>query len=436
MPRRRQNRIPSTLRGAAANARWRTEARAQDAARLPNAEPALSFAQLLQPVGVQTFLQRHYEREPLVIQRHSPSHYGRLLCIREVDEIVSATSLTGDEIVVVDCARPVSREDYLRDDDTPDPLRIYRLFNAGATISLRQLQRRVPALAHLCRSAERTLSCPFQTNLYLTPANAQGFATHHDTHDVYILQLSGSKRWQIYEPVVELPLPGQRYYWRRPPGRPVRKFTLYPGDLLYCPRGTPHDAWATDEASVHISLGALVSTWAEVLLEIVADVALRDPAFRWGLPPQFVQSGIPRAALSRTLDELYRRLRRQARPEHVLGLMADRFIGAHPALPSGQRSALRAAKRLTGASIVRMRTDLIHRLVVHGRRITLICNERRITLPSRCAAALKFSLSGATFRVAELPGPLAGAGRTALIRRLVQEGILVPADGAAVDGGG
>lgn len=30
---------------------------------------------------------------------------------------------------------------------------------------------------------------------------------------------------------------------------------------------------------MHISLGALVSTWLELLLEMIADVAPRDPAF-------------------------------------------------------------------------------------------------------------------------------------------------------------
>jgi ribosomal protein L16 Arg81 hydroxylase len=399
-------------------------------------EPAFSFAHLLRPVGIQAFLERHYEREPLLIQRERPSHYQDLLCIGTIEEMVSATSLTGEDIVVVDHARPIRREDYLREDETPDPLRIHRLFDAGATISLRQLQHRVPALAHLCRSAEQTFSCPFQTNLYFTPASAQGFETHHDTHDVFILQLNGSKRWRTYEPVVELPLPGQRYYWSRPPGPPVREFTLHAGDLFYCPRGTPHDASAVQEASVHISLGALVSTWAELLLEVVADVILRDPAFRAGLPPDFVRAGVAREVLDATFEDLYRRLRHQARPRHILALMADRFISGHPALLSGQASALRAAEWLTGESTVHIRSDLIYRIIERRGKITLICNERRITLPSYCSAGLKFALTGATFRVADLPGPLTGSGRIVLIRRLVQEGVMVPAGGRATGNGG
>ena len=41
----------------------------------------------------------------------------------------------------------------------------------------------------------------------VTPAgDAQGFDYHHDTHDVFVLQVSGRKRWVIHPPVTRLPL--------------------------------------------------------------------------------------------------------------------------------------------------------------------------------------------------------------------------------------
>jgi ribosomal protein L16 Arg81 hydroxylase len=388
-------------------------------------ERSSSLEHLLQPIGLEDFLARYYERDSLVIHRDTPSHYDGLLPLAAIDDMVGATSLTSDEILVVDHARDIQREDYLREDETPDPLRIYKLFDEGATITLRQLQHRVPALARLCRSAERQFSCSFQTNLYFTPANAQGFQTHHDTHDVFILQLAGSKRWQTYEPAVQLPLPGQRYYWSTPPDPPVKDFILHAGDLFYCPRGTPHDAHAAQEASVHISLGALVSTWAELLLEMVADVALRDPAFRASLPPDYAQHDIAPEILDRTLSDLYSRLRAQGRPRHILGLMADRFISDHPALLTGQESTLRAAASLTLDSTVSARAGLIHRVAARRGKVVLICNRRQIALPDCCGPALKFALAGAPFRVRELPGALSDSGKIAFVRRLMQEGALV-----------
>jgi ribosomal protein L16 Arg81 hydroxylase len=141
-------------------------------------------------------------------------------------------------------------------------------------------------------------------SIFHTP-DAQGFKTHHDTHDVFVLQISGSKQWRTYEPVVRLPPPGQRFYWQTPPDGPAANtLTLRPGDLFYCPRGVPHDARAGKQASLHISLGALVTTWTELLLEIVADVALRDAAFRAGLPARFATNNIEPAVLNKTLRDL------------------------------------------------------------------------------------------------------------------------------------
>ena len=50
-----------------------------------------------------------------------------------------------------------------------------------------------------------------QANAYSTPRGSQGFAVHHDTHDVLVLQVAGEKRWQLYDPLLELPLKHQRY---------------------------------------------------------------------------------------------------------------------------------------------------------------------------------------------------------------------------------
>ena len=38
-----------------------------------------------------------------------------------------------------------------------------------------------------------------------------GFKAHFDTHDVFVLQIEGCKRWTLYDTPIELPLRGQEY---------------------------------------------------------------------------------------------------------------------------------------------------------------------------------------------------------------------------------
>ena len=96
----------------------------------------------------------------------------------------------------MDAARKLSAEDYtLADAENPGSLdlpRVYELYRAGATISIRHLHESLLELAALCRAVEQMFSGHFQTNIYLSPPNAQGFGTHFDSHDVFVLQVVGS----------------------------------------------------------------------------------------------------------------------------------------------------------------------------------------------------------------------------------------------------
>lgn len=386
--------------------------------------PALAY--LLQPIPLQTFLSRYYEREPLFIERDSPAHYDALTSVDSLDDILSATALTCDDVLVVDDSRDIDPGDYTFDDESIDTVRVHRLFDEGATIILRQMHNKLPTLARLCRNAEQQFSCRFQANLYFSPPNAQGLTTHHDTHDVFVLQILGSKHWQTYEPTVPLPLPGQRYYWETAPDRPpVADFTLRPGDLFYCPRGFPHNARATQDASLHITLGSLAATWAELLLEVVADVALRDSAFRASLPPGYATQEIEPAVLDGKLNDLLARLQLQARPRHVLEMMAERFTIDRHAVISGQRRTLQAAAALTLDSRVGVQPGLLYRVSEHRRKVTLICNYRQIAFPRFTASSLKFALCTPSFLVRDLPGPLTDGAKIILIRRLMREALVV-----------
>jgi ribosomal protein L16 Arg81 hydroxylase len=389
-----------------------------------------SIEHILNPVPLQAFLSRYYQQEQLVIGRGRPSHYDGLIAAEVLDQMICASASTSEDVLVVDDCRDIDYEDYTRSDGVIDSVRVQQLFDNGATIILRRIHDRLPSVARLCRSAEQQFGCAFQANLYFSPPNAQGLSTHHDTHDVFVLQIHGSKRWQTYQPVVPLPLPGQRYYWKTPPeGQQVSGFTLHPGDLFYCPRGIPHNARATQGASLHISLGARVGTWAELLLEVVADVALRDPAFRAGLPPGYVTSAIAPEVLAKTMQELLARLQRQARPHHVLELMAERLIIDRPALIPEQGRTLQAAAALTPDTRVGARPGLMYRMSMQRNKVTVTCSARRITFPRFAASSLQFALCTASFLPTNLPGPLTEAAKLVLVRRLMREGLVVALPG-------
>jgi Cupin superfamily protein len=396
---------------------------------------AYAFDRVVAPISVAQFLAEYFEQKPLLLDRGEPDYYDDLVSVEALDEFLTSGRPLLRQVYLVDARREIAPEEYTLADQRIDVVRVYQLFAEGATITFRQMHDHLPSLARLCRAAELVFSCPFQTNLYLTPASAQGFKTHHDTHDVFVLQVSGSKQWRSYKPQIVLPLEGQEY--KQPdggPGPPTAEFILRAGDLWYCPRGIPHDANSTNEPSLHITFGALVRTWAEVMIEAMADLSLVDPMFRRSLPPGYIADGILSSSLEHTFRELAGRFFQMGRLGPVLEGIAEDFVTTRPAYVPGQREQTLAIESLTLDSRLQARPDLIYRCRHDERTVRLHYRNIEICFPRWVFPALRYALEHAEYRVRDLPADLDDAGKLVLVRRLIREGLVrsLPESGANV----
>src|SRR5262245_30939691 len=295
----------------------------------------LSFEWLIDPVAPKAFLSDYYERKPLLIEGRDPAKFSSLLSVEAIDRHLSGSSPTHPEVFLVDAARELKPTDYaFPESGRIDLPRVYQLFQSGATISVRQLHERVVPLAALCRAMEHVFSSHFQTNIYLSPRDAQGFKTHFDSHDVFVLQVSGSKHWTLCDTLIELPLRGQGFDPdKHIPGPPTREFTIHAGDVFYCPRGLFHAARATNEVSLHITLGLIGKTWADVMIEAVSEACLASPAFRAHLPVGYANPGFDMRQAEATFRLLLEDFARNARLAPILVRFAESFVTSRrPAL--------------------------------------------------------------------------------------------------------
>jgi ribosomal protein L16 Arg81 hydroxylase len=388
----------------------------------------ISFEWLIQPCKPSVFFSEYYERKPLVVQRNDPAHFVALLSVAAIDRFLATTSPCHPDVFVVDAARKLTPEDYVLPgtDGELDLPRVYQLFESGATISIRHLHEKVPELAALCRVAEKVFSAHFQTNIYLSPPNAQGFKTHYDTHDVFVLQVAGSKRWTLNDTLIELPLHGQRFDSAQHVSRPpTREFTLRAGDLLYCPRGQFHSARSSNELSLHITLGLIGKTWADVLMEALVSACLSSPAFRANLPAGFAYPGFDTTEAKRTFRSLIDQFAHTAELEPILGRFAEEFVVSRRPDVSGLLEERRDAPAVALDTAVQPRANLIYRLDEVQGKVSLLFGPTTITFPSEVHEALRFALIGPAFTPGDLPGRLDDAGKIVLVRRLIKEGLLV-----------
>ncbi|KAJ8554741.1 hypothetical protein ON010_g9744 [Phytophthora cinnamomi] len=164
------------------------------------------------------------------------------------------------------------------------------LLDRGFSCQFYQPQRYVDGLYELNAAFEEVFGGLAGASAYLTPANSQALAPHHDDVEVFVLQTQGRKKWTLYRPLVELAGEHSSDLAADQIGEPWMELTVEEGDLLYFPRGVVHQA-CTDKKqfSTHVTISVYQhNTWAN-FLEVALPRVIRhafdsDVAFRKGLP--------------------------------------------------------------------------------------------------------------------------------------------------------
>ncbi len=382
------------------------------------------YAWLIDPLPTAEFERDYYEQRLIHIQRKTSPYYDELLSVADLDNVLGTHSAKHPDISLVRGDSDVSRGDYANGAGRIQPLEVARLFDDGATVIFRQLQERVPTLARLCVALGRRFSSRVQTNVYLTPVDAQGFAPHWDTHDVFVLQISGTKRWSIYDTKVRLPLRGQRFERGTVPGDVSEEFELGPGSAVYLPRGLMHSARSTDQASLHITLGLTAFTWAEFLVESVNAAALEEESLRRNLPHRFASEGFSAAKRERLFGEKLSLVRSRFNPDVVWRRFSDEVLAADVPLFTDLLSQRFREDPLTPRSRVRRRVDLIVKAENEGETCLLRFSGHELRLPAHVWPALQFAMAADEFAVQDLPDCLDAEGKLTLVKRLVGEAIL------------
>jgi len=305
-----------------------------------------------------------------------------------------------------------------------DPAALFQEFRDGATIVFQGLQRSHAPLTAFCRAVELELSCSVQANAYVTPAGSQGLGVHYDTHDVFVLQLAGTKQWTIHPPVLRDPLPSQP--WRgtaADAGEPCLSVDLKAGDSLYVPRGFLHSAKAQEALSAHLTIGVVPTTWIDIVKNVVAGLA-GEAEFRRALPVGYASDpGGLAAEVAETLARARQRLD-EVDPQVVAAETVRRFWAGRRQILTGQLQQLLATEDLDDSSRLRRREGSACHLVVDDATLTVVLGARQLRMPADLEPVMARIATGAAFRLGDLSDLLDGPSRRVLARRLVVEGLL------------
>lgn len=365
----------------------------------PAGQPGLPLVAGL--VGdAEVFAHQHWGRRPL----HRPGARGvPRLTVADVEAMLD-TSIRSPSIRLVRDGVPLPAAVWTRPlrlggvdlDDVADGSAVADAFRNGASIVLQGLHRTWPPLVGYARELEDEISHPVQVNAYFTPPGSSGLARHHDAHDVLVVQMEGTKQWWVDG---------------------LGELVMRPGDAMYVPAGTAHQAHATRHTSLHLTIGVLRRTVRHVVDRVVRDAdALSTP-----LPLGFARAD------PASLDEMLRPaiaefgvvLRRLGTDE-----LSRAAVGGGRRRPpvAGSLRAVDDAVAVEADTVLSVPAGWSLEERIGG--ATVAVDGRSLQVPSVAVAALRHLTSRGRSVVGELPG-LDDDGRLVLARRLVRERLAI-----------
>jgi bifunctional lysine-specific demethylase and histidyl-hydroxylase MINA len=378
------------------------------------------FSDLLAPLSTQRFFDDHWERRPFCIKRERPGYFNPLLSLGDMDHYLGTRTFHEPDIRVVKAGQDKPFAEYARD-GVADRHQLLHAYTQGSTLLFSHMNRHHLPLAGLVTACEAELHLPFRANVYLSPANAQGFKLHWDTHDVLVLQIDGKKTWEIYDNPLELPHEDQKKEFKNwvQHATKIAEITLEAGDVLFLPRGFIHGARTADEHSMHITLGMRSLTIGDIVMREFNRVSLNHIEMR-------------KVALHRDYQSAERQLHARAVMHQVIDQLDLQgaidevycsFIRSRQPVRPGGLLQLAKSSEVEHDTALRVRSGALYQLFDKDEKLRLAIEGKTLEFPVGVRKVIAFMTEQESFSANDLPG-MEHESRLILVRKLYAAGLI------------
>ncbi len=387
------------------------------------------FAKLLAPISIKDFLDEYWEKQPLHISERAASFYQAILSVNEMDILLARHHLTPPTIRVVANQQEMLSDRYIKADGSLNLNQLYKGYHEGHTLIINGLQQFWQPLAEACLNVQHFLNHNVVANCYLSPPNSKGLMPHYDTHDVFVMQIEGSKQWYLHPAKNTVPLLGsfQPVIPETQLNSPLLSIQLNPGDLLYVPRGCIHHAETFDSFSLHVTMGIYPAQWLDLVASAITAVSLRNSKLRRSLPIGYLENPEGVALLQETFQEILLTVASDSQAlADGLEILRDRFIHQTTPLPDGHFHQLHKLEEVNLMSTVIKRSGLHCRVIRTGMdSVSIQFPGNTISGKSHLESTFNFiANANDAFKVVELPDKLTDDGKVTIVKRLIRGGLL------------
>lgn len=388
-----------------------------------------SFSDLIQPICVQDFEANYWEKQVLHIQRDNPDFFSSLFSIKDLDKVLEYSRPRGSSLKVVKSQQPMNPTIYENKDGSLNLNQLYTAYADGYTIVINEIQRFWDPIKTLVENIRNYTSHNAVANLYLTPENEKALSPHYDSHDVFALQISGEKHWILYDDThFKTPLLNSfQPIFQREHLTGAREITMRAGDIMYMPRGVPHEAYTTGQSSMHITIGVHSTQWIDLITKSLLSLSQKHIELRQALPIGFLNSMDENLLSADAELDFVSILQQVFKKENIggsLNILREEFRTKEQPKPDGHFVSLDRINHIHLDSILSIREGVTAKVTndVSGARILFQGNT--IKGPSQIASTLAFiAQQEDSFSVKEIPF-LNEDNKLKLAKRLVRGGLL------------
>lgn len=399
----------------------------------------MKLDELLSPFSWEDFTHKYWERESLYVNHEDEHFYEALISPQDIDNYLFAN----EQLVMTpfkfyrgkEAANPTDWTKTININEfsttVVDHQKVLDLFRKGFSMYLNYPDKLFPKIKDFCLDLEESLRVQTISHLIISPPNAQGFLPHTDPYGVFVLQIAGSKTWNLYG---TSSLPTLSY------GQDLHHYTaqnlqdtkrLRAGDLLYVPRGVVHSVATENEFSIHISLGIMPPTGSN-LISVLQSLAESQPFFQQYIPYGFLGEAQAQAHYEASFKKELIRLIEEA---DIYKILDASLLQKHALQERRKLKDLLAIKSLSLNDHIRKKPNLPYRLATNKEKgISWVEFEgKNLQFPFFWKESLEEALQLGSLQINDLGKglKLSEAEKIQVAKNMVQSGlfeILFPGD--------
>ncbi len=380
-----------------------------------------AFKDFISPLDTEVFYREYWEQKEAFIGSSDNARFQHYFKPTDFESVLTNRTLQWGQIQLANHNPAESWENLTNLPISYSTLK--KAINQGDSIIINNLQSFWVPLARLCRSLERIFDFTVNANLYVTPPKSQGLSPHFDEQDVFVMQIAGEKTWNIYNNDYQLPLDINLEWLQQDHNHIKSRYALKPGDLLYIPRGVPHDAFSHDSTSIHITLAVSTVRWLGLINELLITAAENDIDLRKGIPIGFLNKD-PNLLIHTLRERLERSLANMS-VERVFERYADKLISRMYLFPrTSNLFSDDCAKPINLSSRVQQSETAYFFVQRSENSVTLKYPEGALTGPFEIEEAFQFISNNRDYCIGELPDSVDDETKVIIIERLVAENVL------------